>query len=105
MSKRLVNNKCFITLLLNTTGEQSKALLYTITEDQVFVISEIFHNLNTLPLPTKTKNALRKRKLFVHKLDSHKLSWKTKRRFIEINYKFVLEIFLGIKTQLKSLLK
>ena len=104
MSSRLDANHHFISLLLETTTVQARALLYTLSEDQVLVLREIAHNLNTLPLPVKVKKEVLKSEKLLTKLGTSKGSWKSKRILIENNYKKLSQLFITAKPLLKTLL-
>ena len=104
MSQRLSTNKNFLALLLNTDKVQSKALLYTLTSDQVLTLCEIAHNLVSIPLPPQTTKLILKRKGLLNKLSDKKGSWKAKRSIIENNYKQFLDLLLSTKEELESLL-
>ena len=62
MSKLISQEKHFLHLLLVTSKDQSRALLYTITQTQVLAISEIIYNLLQLPLTPNLKIVVEKRR-------------------------------------------
>ena len=68
MSKKINEQKAFLHLLLNTTKEQARALLYTVTPSQILVLSEIALNLLELPLPPNIESTIHKRKGVLKKL-------------------------------------
>jgi hypothetical protein len=103
MSDRLRRNKHFILLLIHCRAEQSKALLYTLSKDQVRTLSEIAYNLHTLPTTPRIKAVLTKYKTLLGKLRNH-TNWSSVKKVIENNPKRVLDILHAVESDLKKLL-
>jgi hypothetical protein len=104
MSKLVEDNKHLLTLMLNTHKFQAKALLYTLSPKQVLFFSEIAHNLISLPLSTKAKTIVLKRKNLLKKLCDNKISLTRKRLLIEKHSNQVLQVLVAVKKSLTNLL-
>lgn len=103
MSKNVINNQNFLSLLLSTSKEQAIALLQTSTKDQLLLIAEIAHNILQLPLPKKAKHYVNKKKKIIERLADKKLSQTRKFSLVEKNAQFLLQLLLSIKSQLNEL--
>jgi hypothetical protein len=68
MSSNIQQNLDYLKLLLSTDTIQQRALISTITPEQVDVLSEIFHNLLTLPLTPAENKFVKARGLIIKKL-------------------------------------
>ena len=104
MSKLITRHKHFISLLMKTSKEQSRALLYTITIEQVTVLSEIIFNLLTLPLKKKQKDFITRRNTLFNKLGNKKTSNRVKIKLIRKNLKIILELIQINKLLLKDII-
>ena len=104
MSNNLNEHSYFIKLLLETSKQQARALLETVTNKQVIVISEICLNLLTIPLDKETASIINRRKQILKKLSNSKLTVKIKRRLIATHYRQISHTLLHIKNQLLDLL-
>ena len=78
MSKTIREEKHFLGLLINTSKDQARALLYTVTPNQVLAISEIDHNLLILPLPPTLKVIIERRRKVLQKLANKSISVRAK---------------------------
>jgi hypothetical protein len=105
MSKTLKRVSPFLTLLLSTTKDQAKALLYTLTPDQVHALQEIAQNLLHLPLSPNIKAVVKKRNLILRKLADKSIKIKQKIALIENHQRQIYHTLLLVKTQLKSLIE
>lgn len=102
MSKNLVNNKHFLALLLSTSKEQALALLYTLTRQQLVLLSEIAFNVLDLPLPNKAQHYVTKKKKLFERIASSKTSTAAKRSAIEKHANYILQVLLALKQQLSE---
>ena len=105
MSKIISQEKSFLHLLLNSTKDQSRALLYTITPKQVLVISEIVHNLLHLPLPTSVQPVIHKRRKALQRIGNKTSSLRTKSAFIKKHMTLLLNTLQLVKLQLQELIE
>ena len=104
MSKTITQEKEFLHLLLNSTKEQSRALLYTITPRQVLAISEIAQNLLALPLPNTIKSVIERRRRALHKIGNKSVSLRTRSTTIKKHMTQLLNTLKLVKSQLQELL-
>ena len=105
MSKRLLKEKPFLELLLTTDKSQAKALMETITLNQVEVIVEILTNLQRLNVPQKTRALLQKRKRVLTSLTNTRTKLSTKLRIIRRHFRQVIDTLHSVKRRLLELLK
>lgn len=92
MSSRIANNADFFRLFLQTHLPQQKALMSTLSQEQIDLLSEVIFNiLNRMPLPDKVQKALKRKKFLVFiSLLKHSVSSRRKRlqanqlRFIKV---------------------
>jgi hypothetical protein len=105
MSSRVIDNKPFLYLILNSSSaKQKKALLQTITPEQIDVVSEFVHNLlHTLPLTTE-EIKLVKRKKFLKSIDSLKRSQTYRGKKIVKHKLPILKLFESFRDRLLKLL-
>lgn len=103
MSRNVINNKHFLALILSTTKEQALALLNTITKDQILLLSEIAKNILELPLPTKARHYVSKKKRLIERIANKTLSHSKKVTLLKKNAKYILQLLLAIKLQLIEL--
>ena len=68
MSSNVLQNSSYLKLLLSTDANQQKSLISSITPEQVDVLSEIFHNLFTLPLLRSEQKFIKSRGVVLKKL-------------------------------------
>jgi hypothetical protein len=100
----LYKEKVFIKLLINTTSEQARALLYTITDQQSLAISEILYNLPQLPLSTAVQKLLSKRKRVIAKIGNKKTKIRTRKLLIRKHMNQILSTILAVKKELTELI-
>ena len=105
MSRRLRRCSDFLKIILNGNRLQGEAVLVTATDYQVNCLSEIFRNLQTLPLGRRTKRLLAKYgRIFEILFD---IGVRIRRR-IAIVHKYakrILEVLLSAKPRLLSILE
>ena len=104
MSKRILKHKEFLHLLLNSTKDQARALLYTITPEQVSAISEIVLNLLELPLPNTVKTILQRRRKVFKKISDKMLSVRTRTSLIKKHMTLMLSTLHLVKSQLQEVI-
>lgn len=104
MSKLIKKQTHFLHMLMSTSTEQRKALLYTVTDIQIKCISEIALNLLQLKLNKRIKVVIKKYKKLLTKLASKSLSNKKKSELIIKSMRVVLNIFEVIAPNLKKLI-
>lgn len=102
MSRNIAENSTFLKLLFDTSQEQQRSLLFSLTDSQLRVIKEIFVNLTHLIIPRKVKKIL-KRPNFI-KLSKRKTSLKQSRNIVQRYHKDIIYVLLNVKTQLQELL-
>ena len=81
MSKVIKDAEAYVKLFLQTSSHsQRKALLDTITNDQIKALCEITHNFlrGNIPLDKKKLAPLKKQKAFIRSLGNPKISLKEK---------------------------
>jgi len=105
MSKSVLKEKFFLILLLSTEKEQARALLDTVTNNQVSVISEIIYNCQQLTLPKKAALLFKRRKLYLSKISNKSISVNTRKQLIRSHYRQLLDTLLSIKNKLLELLQ
>lgn len=92
MSSRIKNNVDFFRLLLQTQLPQQKALLQSLTPEQVDLLTEIVWNLlNSVPLPDKEKKGLQRKK-YLKDISLLKRSHKYRKRRLNANKKQIIKI-------------
>ena len=95
----------FLKLLLNTTKEQSRALIYTLTPDQTRALCEIIFNLDKLPLTDKLSKELKKRKILFQRLSDKKLSLPKRLALIQTHYRQIRSTLEIVKSDVLALLE
>ncbi len=109
MSSTINKTKYFLLLLLDskTSKEQAKALLETVTPDQVNAITEIIHNLllGQLPLSSKVKEILKKRRTILTKLSDKTRSVRTRGCLIINHNRLILDTLIITKSILLKVIK
>lgn len=101
----LEDHRDYLSLLLNTSPIQQKALIDTITEGQVLLLSEIALNLLQLEVGYKGKKFLKSKTELLQQLANKKRTEKFKARIIRNNRLSVLRILHFFKEPLLSLLQ
>ena len=84
MEDLIQQQRHFLRLFVQTTSAQRKAILQTITQDQVKALTQIAHNIivGTVPLTSSDKEQLKRNTRFVHLLGDKKLGYKHKQRLV-----------------------
>jgi len=104
MSKEVVKHKHFLELLLNTHDYQARALLDTVSNDQVDVISEIAFNLNDIKHSDSVQQGMRFQKHLLKKLANRNVSNNKKKIIIRHNRKQLLKVLKLFRRDLLSLI-
>lgn len=106
MSALLKKHWIFLQFLLESECyEQKKAILDTITRDQLKVLSEIAHNLiqGILPISTPTLNRLRKHRSLIELLGDRKASLLVKKRAVKKRPFGILDLLKALAPTLSSM--
>ena len=106
MSKILRKVKHFLTLLLTTSDEQKRALLESVTDEQIHAITEIIHNLlHVVDITPEARKDLKKRMHVLSKLSKKKASVRSKRNLLFTHARLVLKTLKLIQGPLLALIK
>ena len=105
MSQALQKHKNFMELLLTTHKNQARALIETITKEQLNLIIEIFFNLLKLNVPSETKILLKRRARLVSKLTNRRLSISTKQALVSRHFHQLYHTLLSVKGKLLQLIR
>lgn len=105
MSQRIRKNSIYLQLLLKTHKSQQKALLNSISPDQLKAISEIALNIlhGGLPLSSSQKKRLTPYRKAIRLIGHKKSSQKSKKRTLIKNIKVLIILLKSAETILKSL--
>ena len=105
MSQRIRKNITFLQLLLSTHRPQKKALLNTISTDQVKAIGEIALNIlhGVIPLTAKQKKLLSRYKDTIRVIGHKKKSQRRKKTVLVKNIKALELLLKSVEPILKSL--
>ena len=97
----------FLKLLVDTTPGQRKAVLRTITRNQIKAICQIAYNILrfTIELTPSEKARLKKKRSFIYLLGNKKVGYLEKKKAIEINWTTVYFIVKIASVYLGSVLK
>lgn len=110
MSRLIQNNTSFLKLLLNSEDKaQQRALLQSITAEQLNALGEIFYNLlNIVPLDRKGERMIKrkdkKRKLLQNLSLINKKTYNSRRKLLKSNKSMVFRILLHFKDKLLQLI-
>ena len=104
MSNLLQKHKDFLTLLLTTDNLQARALLDTLTTNQVYVLSEIAYNILLMKHSKAILEKLKKHNHILKKLSNKKLTAYTKKKLLSKYRKQTLILLHLFKKQLLQLL-
>lgn len=85
--------KSLIVMLSQPNEKQIRAILQTLSNEQITFLSEIAYNLLELPLDISLKDKLLRRKSLLKKLTLRRQSFKLRRELIKSNQKALIEIF------------
>ena len=105
MSNNIDKSKHFLHLLLSTSRLQALALLLTVTDEQIKVLTEIAYNLLQLPLTEKEKEIFQKRYKIFKKLSNKNTGKKSKYQLIKHYRKVILDTLLLFKHKLIEILE
>lgn len=104
VSHRMKENEFFLRLLLNTTSQQQKVLLDTVTDNQLDLLSEVIHNiLYVVPIAQQERKSLLRKQVLVE-LAKIKRSYKYRRTRVKVNKKEVMNILVKYARELLSTL-
>ena len=104
MSKTLKRVGTFLTLLLSTSKDQVKALLYTLTPEQASALCEIAYNLLHIPLPPQIRQTVNKRSSLLKKLGDKTIKLNKRIDLIENHQRQFIHTLLLVKKDLLTLL-
>lgn len=104
MSELLNDNSNFLSLLLNTSSDQQKALLDTVTADQAKLISEIFLNILDIEHDDNNIKFLKNKVPILETLSKSSVSNRYRRSYIKTHKRVILKIILFFKKELTNLL-
>ena len=105
MSSRIQNNGDFFRLLLQTHLPQQKALLSSLTSQQVDLLTEVVHNvLYVVPLVEKEKKALHRKK-FLKEVSVMKRSQKYRKKRMQTKKVQFIKFLLTYKDKLLEVAK
>ncbi len=97
---RLKENENYLKLLLSTSNQQQKALLETITDKQVDLLTEVIYNLlHVVPIPSRERNSLLRKKI-LKELAKVTCSHKYRRMRVRVNKKLIVDTLLRYSDQL-----
>lgn len=104
MSQRIKKNKTYLQLLIGTHKAQQKALLSTISLEQLKAISEIALNIlhGTLPLTASLKKVLTRHRNIIRLLGGKKTSQKKKKNCLLKNIKALGVLLKSVEPLLKG---
>lgn len=87
MSRRLADNKAFLTLILEAGDKrQQKALLQTITDNQLEAIGEIFYNLiHIVPVKKSEEKLIKKSRKLLQRMSVISKSSRSRRKLLQSN--------------------
>jgi hypothetical protein len=96
----IARNAYFINFLLQTIYKQQSDLLNSITLEQVEAITEIFHNLQILPLSEEENTILRKYTRIFKVIGQPDRNVKTRRALIKKHKRIVLQTLTAFRNKL-----
>ena len=104
MSSRIANNADFLRLLLQTHLPQQRALMSSLSQDQVDLLSEVIFNLlNVVPLPDKSRKALKRKKFLVF-ISQLKRAVGGRRKKIQAKQQPIIKILLEYRHKLEQVI-
>lgn len=104
MAERVLKNQHFFHLLLTTHLPQKKALLQSLTNDQVDFLSEVFYNLlHVLPLTEKERKPLLRKK-YLTQIGNIKRSYPYRKVRIKKYSKQLIQTLENYTRQFKGML-
>ena len=107
MVQLLIQERHFSVLIVQTTPAQRKALLHTITRQQVRAISQISHNIVKfrIQLTTSQQKKLKCERRLLHILADRKLGYTHKKQTIRDRKRFVYTLLKIAIPYLETILK
>ena len=102
MTTRLRENEIFARLMLTTSRQQQKAILDTLTDEQVGVITEILYNLlYVVPMNDRERKSLLRKKIYKD-IANVKRSHRFRRSKIRASIQQLLNLINNYSTQILS---
>lgn len=94
MSSRLAHNKSFLTLLLEGTDKrQQRALVQTITHEQLGALGEIFYNLiHIVPMDKAEEKVVKKSRKILQRMSAISKSAVSRRKLLKSNNAQLMKI-------------
>lgn len=107
MVQLLVQERHFLLLFVQTTPAQRKALIQTITSQQLRAISQIAHNIVKfkIQLTTAQKKTLKRERRLLHVLGDRTLGYQHKKKAISDKQRFVYSLLKIAIPYLETVLK
>ncbi len=102
MTSRLRENESFARLMLTTSRQQQKAILDTLTDEQVAVITEILYNLlYVVPMNDRERKSLLRKKVYKDIANAQR-SHRFRRSKIRASMQQLLNVINNYSTQILS---
>jgi hypothetical protein len=97
----------FLQLLLQTTSAQRKALLHTITKQQLRALCQIAYNILKfkIPLTPSERTRLKRQRRFVYLLSNRKIGYQQKKVAIRDKQRLIYMLVKTASTYLESVLQ
>lgn len=97
MSELIRQQRHFLLLFVQTIPAQRKALLQTITKNQLRALSQIAHNFikHNIKILSKDKERVRRERRFIHLLGDKRLGFVHKKKLIQSKQR-ILQFLVGI---------
>ena len=105
MGQLLESQNDFLSLILKTGKQQRKALLDTLTHEQIDLLGEIFFNLiNNFPISEQERKTLNRKK-FIKILTDFKKKHSSRNSTIKKNKKYIADLLMKYKDNLLTLIR
>lgn len=104
MSQQISENRPFLTLLLNTSPEQQKALLLSVTPSQASALREIFYNILNIEHTLEDQKFIKRKIPLIRKLSKNKKSVKTQQTLVRKERIMIIKILNHFKSKLEQVL-
>ena len=107
MGDLIRQQRFFLQLFVQTSSTQRKALLDTVTQPQLKVLSEIAYNTiqGKVSLTPTEQTQLKRNRRFIHLLGDKRLGYKHKQRLVRNKQKTIYLLIQIAVTYLKSVLE
>ena len=105
MSGLLLEHRAFLDILLDGEEKQALALIQQITPLQVKVITEIFHNLLSLPMDEEESGIIKRHRSLIKNLGNNNKAIGRRRNEIKSKRRRVINILRFFREQLNSVLR